>query len=59
MIANIIKTQVFDNIKYDLRDHTRSHRALLCTLINLRFIRNPFCFNSNLIKLQGVHCDMK
>ena len=37
MVANIMKMQIFLNIKYDLRGHLRSHKVIL------NFLNHFFC----------------
>ena len=47
--ANIMKTQIFHKIKYDLKDHWRSQKVTFLSK-NTRFLGFNYCLKTNLFK---------
>ena len=56
-----MKTQLFDKMRYDLKDHSRSHKTPgpLCQNYSSTFVHGPIlikiCMNANIIKTQVFH----
>ena len=49
MHDNIIKTQIFHNVKFDLKCHLRSHKVTFM-FKNQIFLEYVFCLKSDLFK---------